>query len=352
MENSTAEISDFYLRIIDSSVFWVSLAVVGFILSAVTVVTNFIVLATTCRDPQKTLRTPPCLLIANLSVPDFLVGLCVVSMVAFRDVYRSLQQQVPLPREVEKFGLYVLCATLFNSSATMVALATTCFVAINNPIEYKTIVTKKRIYIFVAFTWVISILICFLPATNIPKKTYFLIYIHTHISLPALLLIAIYVKGFRALARRTRELQASGQNSAENNRRTLERERSMAVTIMIILAFFFLTYLPQFIMIHLADFCDSCEISEASVTFHKIDVVSSRFLFLNSALNPFIYAWRMPKYRRALDACLKIVKKKLCVIKRPRVDVYKTKANTVCKRQHSQTGGHTMEIYQASASVN
>ena len=146
--------------------------------------------------------------------------------------------------------------------------------------------------------------------------------------------------------------QEHGQASVENNRRALERERRMAVTIMIILVFFFLTYLPQYITIHLAYFCDSCEISEDSITFHKIDVVASRFLFLNSALNPFIYAWRMPKYRRALDACLKIVKNKLCVFKRPRVDVYKTKANADCKGQHNQTGCHTMEVYQANASAN
>lgn len=317
MQNSTEEISDFYLRIIDDPGYWLSLAIFGFTLSAVTVVANFILLATTCKDPQRTLRTPPCLLIANLSVSDFLVGLCVVSLVAFRDVYRSLHQQVPLPREVRTFASYVLCTTLFVSSATMVALSATCFVAINNPIEYKTKITKKRIYKFVASIWVISLLMCFLPATNISEKTYKLVYIHTHISLPAILLTVIYVKGFHALARRTRELQANGQVSIENNRRALARERNMAVTVLIILAMFFLTYLPQFIMIHLVYFCDSCEISDESIIFHEIDVVSSRFVFLNSAINPFIYAWRMPKYRRALDCCWKLVKKKLCIIEGP-----------------------------------
>lgn len=118
-------------------------------------------------------------------------------------------------------------------------------------------------------------------------------------------------KGFRALARRRRELQQNGHTSDESNKRALERERNMAVTVIIILAIFYITYLPQFIMIHVTRFCSSCEISEDSITFHKVDVISSRFVFLNSALNPFVYAWRMPKYRRALNSCWKAFKEKL-----------------------------------------
>ena len=312
MQNSTYDKGpDIYLRIIDEPVFWLVLAVLGFALSTVITVANFMVIATIYRDPKKSLRTPPCLLIANLGSSDLLVGLCVVSLVAFRDVYRSLQQQVPLPLSVGIFVTYVLCTTLFVSSATMIALSLTCFVAINSPMQYKTKITKKRASIFIIVIWVVSALICFLPATKVPEQTYLLIYIHTHISVPALFLMVIYAKGFRALARRRRELQHSGHTSDESNKRALERERNMAVTVIIILAIFYITYLPQFIMIHVTHFCSSCEISEDSITFHKVDVISSRFVFLNSALNPFVYAWRMPKYRQALNSCWKALKEKL-----------------------------------------
>ncbi|KAL9982850.1 hypothetical protein ACROYT_G004959 [Oculina patagonica] len=312
MQNSSLDQkSDFYLQIIDEPVYWTVLAVVGVVLSAVMVVANFIVMAIIYKDPHKSLRTPPCLLIANLGLSDFLLGLCVVSIVAFRDVYRSLQQQVPLPYSVGIFANYILCTTLFVSSATMVALSVTCFVAINSPMEYKTKITKKRVYKFIAVIWIISALICFLPAANVPEETYLLVYIHTHISAPALFLMVIYAKGFRALARRRRELQLNGHTSDESNKRALERERNMAVTVTIILVLFYMTYLPQFVTIHLVHFCTSCNISEDSITFHKIDVILSRFVFLNSAANPFVYAWRIPKYRRALESCWNDFKNKL-----------------------------------------
>ena len=306
MQNSTYDQEfDFYLRIIDEPVYWTVLAVIGYVLSAITAVTNFTVIATIYKDPHKSLRSPPCLLICNLASSDFLVGLFVVSSVAFRDVYRSLQQAVPVPDGVRMFLTYILSTTLFVSSASMVALSVTCYVAINNPMEFKAKITKRRTYVFIALMWVISSLMCSLPATNVPEETYLLIYLHTHSSVPAVFLMVIYAKGFRALARRRRELQLNMHASDVNNKRALERERNMAVTVMIILVMFYITYLPEFVTIHLARFCKSCDISEDSITFHKIDVVLSRFVFLNSAANPFVYAWRIPKYRRALKSCWK-----------------------------------------------
>ena len=315
----TTNISDFYLLVIDDPVYWLSLAIAGFLLSFITVIANFILLATIYRDPHKSLGTPPCLLIANLSFSDYLVGLCVVSLVAFRDVYRSIDRLVPLPMAVGIFASYVLCTTLFVSSGTMVALSTSCFVAINNPMEYKTKITRTRIWIFIVIIWVISLLMCFLPATNISENTYLLIYCHTHVSLPAVLLIVIYFKGFRTLARRTRELSIEVHASVENSRRALERQRNMAVTILIILAMFFVTYIPQFTLVHIQFFCDSYKFNEESITFHKIDVVASRFVFLNSAVNPFIYAWRMSTYRRALRECWKRFTNRFCFCKNPRI---------------------------------
>lgn len=310
--NSTARVTDFYLLVIDEPIFWLIVAIFGFLLSFITVAGNFILLATIYRDPQKNLRSPPCLLIANLSVSDFLVGSCVVSLVAFRDVYRSLKQQVPLPDAMHPFMYYVLGTTLFVSSGTMIALSASCFVAINSPIRYKVKITKKRIRIFVAMIWVTSLLMCLLPAIGIPEKIYLLAYCHTHVSLPAVLLTVIYFKGYRALARRTLELNTNGQAVGEISQHALDRERNMGVTVMIILAMFFVSYIPQFITIHLALFCESPAIRNKSVTFYKTDLIASRFVFFNSAVNPFIYAWRMPKYRRALGRCWKLFKKIFC----------------------------------------
>ena len=296
MSNTSDPSLDFYLTIIDDRAYWLTLAVIGFVFAFVIIVGNSLLLFVTFKDPRKSLRLlPPVLLITNLSASDLLLGLLNVFLVALRDVYRSRLVHMPFVGVFKAIMYTVLCTTLFVSSYSIIALSITCYVAISKPVEYKSIITRRRLKIYIALLWLVSIAMCGIPVTNIPERTYTLIYLHTHASLPAILLTVIYVKVFQTLVRRTRELQHGRYDSIASY--ALRRERRMAITIIIVLALFYITYMPQYVTLHLLYFCKSCQ---QSITFHKIDVALSRFLFINSAINPFIYAWRIPNYRRAL----------------------------------------------------
>jgi len=325
---------DFYLTLIDNKAYWLSLAVVGFILATVITIGNSILLFMTYKDTQRTLRRPPSFLITNLSASDLLLGLFNVFLVALRDVYRSRLVHMPHVFVFKAIMYTVLTSTIFVSSYSIVAMSLTCYVAISKPLEYKSIVTLRRIKAYITVLWVISLAMCVLPVTNISEKTYTLIYLHTHASLPAILLTVIYASVFRTLARRTRELQLGGCDSIATI--SLKKKRNMAVTIIIILSLFYLSYMPQYVTLHLLYFCDLCQ---QSLTFHKIDVVLSRFLFINSALNPFIYAWRLPKYRKKFNDCWKFLRGKLGVpckgLLSPNIPSSQTKSAWVCQRRSS-----------------
>jgi len=301
MFNTSDLNDDFYLTLIVDEAFWRSLAAIGFILAIVIILGNATLLYVTFKDPRKSLRLlPPVLLITNLSASDFLLGVLNVFLVALRDAHRSRLVHMPLVALFKAVMYTVLSTTLFVSSFSIIALSITCYVAISRPVEYKCIITRRRLKIYIALLWLISIAMCGIPVTSIPEKAYTLIYLHTHASFPAILLTVVYVKIFRALARRTRELQHDRYDSIA--RYALERERRMVIVIIIVLALFYITYIPQYVTLHLLYFCKPCQ---QSITFHKIDVALSRFLYINSAINPFIYAWRVPKYRRAFYDCLR-----------------------------------------------
>ena len=302
---------DFYLSVIDDPIFWLVLAVTGFILGTVIIIANSFLLFTIYKDPRKSLRSPPSFLIASLTASDLLVGLFSVFLVALRDVYRYKGKHMPFVRVFTAVVHTVSITTFFVSIYSIIAMSITCYVAINKPMDYKNIITKRRIKIFIAVLWVISISTCFLPATNVSKKTYTMVYLHTHSSLPVILLPIIYVKVFRALARRKRELQLNGNGFLANSAHVLERERKMTMTIIILLAMFYISYMPQYIMVHVQFFCTSCR---QSVTSYKFAVVSSRVWYTNSAINPFVYAWRVPKYRQAFIDCWKMFRGKFRVI--------------------------------------
>ena len=299
--NSSDPNYDIYVSIIQNKTYWTSLAVFEFIFAVAIIAGNSMLLYTIYKDPRKSLRSAPGFLIANLSVADLLLGLFNLSIVALRDLYRSQQLNMPFLGILKAVMATTFITTLFVSSYTIIAMSATCYVAINQPMEYKTIITTKRVMIYIAVLWVTSLGTCVLPVTSLSEETYTMIYLHTHATIPAILLTVIYVKVFRAVARRTRELQRSSYNKMAS--KSLERERNMAVVVILILALYYITYMPQYITLHLLYFCNPCQ---QSVTFHEIDVALSRFLYLSSAINPFVYAWRVPKYRQALIDCWNI----------------------------------------------
>ena len=77
------------------------------------------------------------------------------------------------------------------------------------------------------------------------------------------------------------------------------RERKMISAFSLVLALFYITFLPQFIAPNVIVFEPSYFKLESFTFFH---IASNEFVLVNSSLNPFIYAWRIPKYRRAFKA--------------------------------------------------
>lgn len=243
MLNASDPNYDFYLTIIVDKAYWSSLAAAGFILASIIIIANSALLFTTYKDPQKSLRKlPAVLLITNLSLSDLLLGSLNVFLVALRDVFRSRLEHIPHIVVFKSIVYTVLSTTLFVSSYSIIAMSIACYVAINSPVDYKSIITKGRLKVFIAVLWFASIAMCSLPLTRLSEETYTLIYLHTHISLPAVFLTFIYANVFLSLVSQTRELQTGGYDSVA--RYSLERERRMAITIAIILALFYITYIP------------------------------------------------------------------------------------------------------------
>lgn len=271
-----------------------SSAVIMSTVATVTVLGNLLLLLTIYRNFRLLFRTPSTFLIANLGVSDLLVGLLVGYLVVVRDTYRYRQREIPDAVRVliEVFeGL-----TMFVSGCTIIALSTDRYIAVSDPIGYRSRVTKKRVKIFILAVWFSASLLCTLPLTGLDKKIYTIIYLHTHGTIPIFLLTAVCIKMFRALKRHRREMETL-QNSAMNRRREMERERKMAHTVYIILTLFYLTLLPAYITIHLLCLYKGSDLDIRSV-FRLADFISTRFLFLNSAIDSYVYAWRIPKYRR------------------------------------------------------
>ena len=293
-----------------------SSAVIMFIVASVTVVGNLLLLLTIRRNHRRLFRTPSTFLIANLGVSDLLVGLLVGYLVFVRDTYRYMQQEVPdvVRVLIEAFqGL-----ALFISGCTIIALSADRYIAVSDPMGYRSRVTNKRVKIFIMMVWISSVLLCQFPLTGLDKKIYSIVYLHTHATVPILLLTAICIKVFRAMKLHRREMETL-QDSPMNRRREIARERKMSHTVYTILTLFYLTLIPAYITIHIGCWYKGSDIYLRSI-FRLADFFSTRFLFLNSAIDPYVYAWRIPKYRQGF---MKIISFKR---QRPKTEI-------ICRRQ-------------------
>lgn len=280
---------------VNDSAFFLSLTVVGFALALVTTVANSALLITIFKESRQLLEKPPSVLITNLCVCDLIVGLIAGNLASVKALYRY--QQWPVPDKLDIVVRVILGVTLFVRTGTIVTMSCDRYIAVAHTFRYISMITKTRFKRCIAFLWVFGSILCLLQLASIPEEIIIILYAHIHASVPAILLTVIYIKLFSALRKRKRELTAVGII----NQIVWDQQRTMVTTILIVMTMFYATVLPEFIALHLLYFCKPCE---QSLTFKKLEIIFFGLLFLPSAVNPFVYAWRESKYRRALKTCL------------------------------------------------
>ena len=125
-----------------------------------------------------------------------------------------------------------------------------------------------------------------------------LLYCHLHVSVPLIILPVLYWKTFRALRLHNNQVQdvAGDDGRQQMDVAHKQRERKMVSAFLLILVFFYISFGPLFIAQNVLVFCPDSMNQESFIFFL---LTSNKVLLVNCCLNPFIYAWRIPTYRRA-----------------------------------------------------
>ena len=171
--------------------------------------------------------------------------------------------------------------------------------AVTDPLRYSERITTCKVLIFIVLSWAITFTVpttfyCFARQS---WTVFLLIYSHTHFTIPVFVLLFAHVRIFRSLANRPRELvRLATSASTITLLHTLERERTMAFTTLTIL----ISFCPR--SCQLLNFCKCL----GAVPFNKFDFITHTFLYFSSLMDPFIYAWRVPKFRRSLGMCIRL----------------------------------------------
>lgn len=280
------------------------------IASLVTAVGNGLLLFAIWKNPFKTFRTPTTFFVIGLAAADFLTGVTVCPIQALQNIGYYLgvkNEDLSMFPALQKAGQIAQCISMatMNSSYMILLLFTwSQFTAISFPHKHKLFVTKKRVIACVILTWVYTIAFAILFATGpVHVKMVLLkvdLYFHTTGSL-LLLMIAYFClyKAFKRQMRRLHSLKANNLGVERCARRTSRREKQFTIVNLFLVTFVILCTLPITIVFYVYV---NWEV-KTKLEFIKLQLaslLSTNVLFVKFALDPLVYAWRLPQYRRAL----------------------------------------------------
>ena len=278
------------------------IGIANLLVAIVAVVGNFLLCATIYKDPYRRLRNTTSYLVVNLAFADLLTGLISEPLYAAFEINNFLG--------TEHRSLYVIGETtayvFVNASIlSILSLALDRLIAVKYPLSHGQKMDRHRIVTIIVLVWIYSFLFSMLRFMGVPQDIFYWLDLHINYTLFVGILIGLHVSIYCTIKYElAQSLRTQGYNSVTRRQPVhneieakMRAERKMTKTVFLLVLAAIICMLPLYIMLHVELLCDSCMSKPAVKTMSKL---SEPILFLNSGLNPFLYAWTIPKYRQAL----------------------------------------------------
>ena len=268
-----------------------------------TVIGNVLVCLAIMRDPFRKMKTPFHYFLLSLSGTDLLVGLLLdttMIVVHIREARGTINNADNLQTSHMVHMLYFILGTA--SVLTLAALAADRYVLVTSPVKYKTKITSKRAIVTSVVIWVVALGFSLLYF-KLGFFLYSFIFANTAVFSTFFILLFVHRSILGRLRERSKFWQ--DQRAAENtmceklqsakNIKNIKKESKVAKTLSIVLLTFLVSFVPACVIIYLLNFCLSCN----CLLVHWLRDIQKLTISLNSAVNPYLYAWRLPQFKKA-----------------------------------------------------
>ena len=268
------------------------------VISPLIVAGNSLIIVVIWKDPLKKLRSfTSSRILFSMAVADVLVGSILSPLHAGWSLLKGLRQKPTFSVGVP----LAINAVLTSVSVGHVLLLTIeRLFAVFAPLQYRVKITNRRVSIAAIAIWGYALVLGVLHGTLSDHFIIFSIIYTAQVLIEVSIIIcanSVILYHFHNDSTRNHSNTTSIQNQP-----FYHREKRLCKSIALIVAVFFFCYTPWFIIDSVLYFCMLCH--------WNLDVLmkglwfSLIFVYINSALNPFLYSWRLTRFRDSLKHLL------------------------------------------------
>ncbi|XP_006014096.1 trace amine-associated receptor 13c-like [Latimeria chalumnae] len=261
----------------------------------------------------KQLHTPNNMLVQSLAIADFLLGLCVMPFSTIRSVETCWYFDDLICKFHSGMDLLLCTTSIFH----LCFIAIDHYYAVCDPLRYPNKINVQVAWFFIAIARLApasyTIGLIYTGANDEGMKEYvaaiscvggcFLFFNKTWVLvdsmtffIPCLIMVAIYARIFIVARRQVRMIQSMEDKfraKEENSSKTSQhREQKAAKTLAIVMGVFLFCWVPYFIDTILDEYSS---VSTPTIVFDAVNWLG----YLNSAINPLIYGFFYPWFRKA-----------------------------------------------------
>nr|KAG5708520.1 hypothetical protein BaRGS_032941 [Batillaria attramentaria] len=291
--------------------FDIAICVIMVTLASWIVTLNALVLDTLVRvKGANGTREPADWLVSSLSLADLVTGLFLVYNTAYNMINFQIRTECLL-------RLAIIHATLYSSVLHLCLLTGDRYLKIVSPYRYNTACNSTSVIVFIALTWVVSLLLALIPALGwnldssedtgpagetLPVCSYFGLhppdYLRLVVSIffvPFVVMIFLYAHIFKVANRHARVI------AAQEGGKTRERHSwKYTKTVVIVMGLYFFCWLPVglVIILHVQGYLGDYTLVEKGTMVLYASVPA----YANSIINPIIYAIKVSEVRARFRA--------------------------------------------------
>ncbi|KAL9960817.1 hypothetical protein ACROYT_G034322 [Oculina patagonica] len=278
------------------------------IISFTTIVANGLLLVVFFFDPLKIFRNATTYFLIGLAFVDIITAATNQPMYATCFIMMYIEH--PDTREtclpLLETGQTIALAVMNASFLIVLAFTITQYIVVISPLNHARKVTKTRVIICVLVIYVYVALFSVAPRMGVPRDIQQKIDNTFHsialIYLTILIYILLYIAFKKKMAASRSLREDSNRNDEGRNERQTGVERKFIIVNFLLIAILFLTSQPS-AMLWIYRLYSNEDVNSPKVLI--VNLMVDNILYLKFLLDPFVYAWRIPKYRQALKIVLR-----------------------------------------------